>query len=406
MKTTREQLYKEIWAEAITKVAIRYGVSDNGIRKKCKVYNIPTPNNKYWGQLHAGHNPKPMPLPDYTGDENIIFQNTYKPNNPKQKEVSNSQMMPELTPRQDKDRILKVYSSLNVNIQLKNPHPLIIKHQEVIKKAKQEKRLYHELIDIRGFHFYGDDKIINTHSVSEKSLPRLYLFLDALFKAVEDISGKVIVQERYKSIFLLEGCEIEFNNKEKYNQVILPINERKDKYDSGQRHTPSGLLTFIISVKNVKSGGYYPYRWEWKETAKKKLSDMIQEVFSKICEMPYYVEQRRSEYMIELQKQHEEDERRRQNKKRHDNELAQVKDLIQKAELWYLSKKLENFLDSIEIVQLNDEGLDKWINWAREKVKWLDPLNNFEDEILTEDDKSELIETQEKPNKNIYGYWR
>lgn len=70
MAVTREKLYDEIWTDPITKVAIRYGVSDSFLVRICKRLNVPHPPRGYWAKLAAGKaSPRP-PLPDVRpGDE-------------------------------------------------------------------------------------------------------------------------------------------------------------------------------------------------------------------------------------------------------------------------------------------------------------------------------------------------
>ena len=401
--TTRELLYQEIWLEAISKVAAKYGVSDNGLRKKCRKFSIPTPDNKYWGQYHAGHNPKPIPLPNFIGDSKIVFNNTYEQNNlPHKQQVSKKKELLELVPQQEKERILKIYKSLEVKTQLRNPHVLIQKHQEAIKKAKREKHYYQNLIDIHGFHIRGDEPVIDTHSVSEESMPRLYLFLDALFKAVEAIQGKVLVKDRNNTTILLHGCDIELNVKEKYNLTILPINEREDKNDNGRRFSPSGMLILILSTQNIRGSHYCRNTREWKETNKRKLSDMIQDVFSIICELPYYIELQKEEYRIEKEKEYENEKRRQQIRAKHDSEMAKTMKLLQNAELWYLSKRIEKFIIATEEAGHSLEGDNECVDWARRKAIWLDPFDDCSDPILSENDKTSLIETLKGTNRNSY----
>ena len=38
---TREELYEQVWSEAMIRLAPKYGLSDNGLRKICKKLNIP-----------------------------------------------------------------------------------------------------------------------------------------------------------------------------------------------------------------------------------------------------------------------------------------------------------------------------------------------------------------------------
>ncbi|MFV2072527.1 MAG: hypothetical protein ACC742_07730 [Thermoanaerobaculales bacterium] len=61
---SREQLYEEVWAEPVTKVAGRYGVSDVAVAKWCKKLNVPRPGRGYWARKNAGRRVRQMPLPE------------------------------------------------------------------------------------------------------------------------------------------------------------------------------------------------------------------------------------------------------------------------------------------------------------------------------------------------------
>lgn len=63
MSVTREKLYDEIWAEPITKVSKRYGVSDSYLIRILKGLNIPRPPRGYWAMVAADIHPEKPPLP-------------------------------------------------------------------------------------------------------------------------------------------------------------------------------------------------------------------------------------------------------------------------------------------------------------------------------------------------------
>lgn len=50
---TREQLYAQVWAEPMIKVAERYGVSGTYLARVC-VLNVPRPQRGYWQKLTVG----------------------------------------------------------------------------------------------------------------------------------------------------------------------------------------------------------------------------------------------------------------------------------------------------------------------------------------------------------------
>lgn len=60
---TREELYAEVWASPLTKLAKKYGLSDRGLGKVCARMEIPLPGVGYWAKAGAGHEVKQTPLP-------------------------------------------------------------------------------------------------------------------------------------------------------------------------------------------------------------------------------------------------------------------------------------------------------------------------------------------------------
>ena len=51
---SRNDLFERVWAEPIQKVSKDYGLSDVGLAKICRRYNIPIPPRGYWAKKQAG----------------------------------------------------------------------------------------------------------------------------------------------------------------------------------------------------------------------------------------------------------------------------------------------------------------------------------------------------------------
>lgn len=64
MKTvSREELYEQVWARPMTKVAADYGVTGTALKKTCDRHRIPTPERGYWAKLEYGKRVKKEALP-------------------------------------------------------------------------------------------------------------------------------------------------------------------------------------------------------------------------------------------------------------------------------------------------------------------------------------------------------
>ena len=72
---TREELYKEVWSTPMRTLAKKYGLSDQGLGKKCKKHKIPKPPVGYWQKLEHGKKPVKPPLPKEDAQElqEIVF---------------------------------------------------------------------------------------------------------------------------------------------------------------------------------------------------------------------------------------------------------------------------------------------------------------------------------------------
>jgi len=72
----REDLYDLVWSVPMIKLAKRFGLSDQGLAKRCKKHNIPRPPMGYWAKLEHGKRVKKTPLPSNTDQtlEMVKFQ--------------------------------------------------------------------------------------------------------------------------------------------------------------------------------------------------------------------------------------------------------------------------------------------------------------------------------------------
>ena len=52
---TRKELYEQVWETPMIKLAKRYCMSDQALRKICKKNDIPIPSVKYRARKFSGH---------------------------------------------------------------------------------------------------------------------------------------------------------------------------------------------------------------------------------------------------------------------------------------------------------------------------------------------------------------
>jgi hypothetical protein len=65
---SREELYEQVWARPMMKVAADYGITGTALKKACTRHQIPTPEQGYWAKLEHGKPVKKQPLAKLTDD--------------------------------------------------------------------------------------------------------------------------------------------------------------------------------------------------------------------------------------------------------------------------------------------------------------------------------------------------
>ena len=113
---SREALYEEVWTDAVTVVAPRYGLSDVGLVKICKKLGIPVPPRGYWAKLKAGRPTRKVPLP-------ALPAGARDPSGPIP--LSEQEAAMHARVRDALQQTRESQSPVSVPAELVNPHPLV-----------------------------------------------------------------------------------------------------------------------------------------------------------------------------------------------------------------------------------------------------------------------------------------
>lgn len=105
----RAELYREIWAISLSKVAAKYQVPASKLKEACEKANIPLPTNKYWGDLSVGKPVTPIPLPDSSLTElTVVFKVREKEHQSQAEKMPTKESLPDVraqaTPQLPKHR--------------------------------------------------------------------------------------------------------------------------------------------------------------------------------------------------------------------------------------------------------------------------------------------------------------
>ena len=386
LRYERVKLYEEVWAEAVTSVAKRYGISDVALRKICRKLAVPLPPLGYWAKIAAGKKLPTPSLPKHSGPAEIVRQ-PYESDEPVEPDPEHLVTRREFEARPE-NRIVVAET-------LDKPHALIAATERAFRKPKHRNLGNQPMTEQRALAI----------SVSEASLPRALRIMDALVKAL-DARGMPLriepdekrrtcltVQGQVLAIRLVENTsrtEREPTEKERqaikqYGHTYLP-----DRYS--YQHT--GALKLGIT------GHYYDELQKVVADGKhQRVEQFLNEFVVKV--EAEAVRRKRHEEHLQRQRLRWEEEARLQEEhdEKQQKEMERLKALEAEVHNWKRAEGIRAYVATVETNAAREGGsialeseLGQWIAWARQKADWLDPILNPECPVLDEDECSVLEE--------------
>ncbi len=363
---TRKELYDLVWSKSLLSLSKKYQISDNGLRKICKRMDIPIPTKGYWQKPEyiKQKNKKKLPL-KYAGKNEITL---IRQNNEGKETLLAAQI-----------RIRKEIEStpnlpLKVPDKLTKPYHLVKEAGESLRDETQCFNPYRGIIASR--------KGILNIRVSRSNIGRALKFMDTLIKLLQ-ARGHDIKNEYGKTYAVVFGGDIEISLKEKL------------KFDTNPKHgirdySAAGLLTFKIE-------GWHDRVWvDGKHLIEDKLSSIVAKL--------EVIGKERQEYRLKneaIRKTQEEKERiEREIKERKESEFQSFRNLLIQANLLHKANVLRQYVMTVESYAEQkgekSEELNSWVNWAMNKIAWIDPLINQDDPILDDSYKKILYKEIEQ----------
>jgi len=356
----RVKLYNEVWAEPVTTVAKRYGVSDVAIHKLCKRLEVPVPPPGYWAKVKAGKKidkPALLQLSDpkkiigkrrILDSKDTLIQDTL---NEKGRPISTNEQLQVLC------------ANITVKKHLVNPHPLVFVAGEYLKERKNTGNstwLYtsREMLDM---------------TISRNQLERSLRIYDALIKALEELGFAVLPNKTIKS----KWGRID-------NGTFVQIG---DQFLKIKLIESSGKLTLNIDE-------YWANRKNWSDGKRKTLE---QQLGNFILSLVKTAEEKQVRHEIEEQQEQrriQEEKRRQELQEIREMEIKRFQALETAADEWQRAQNIERYIEAVKadmekqpLDNEKGEQLEEWIQWAKGKVDWLNPLKNKVDLILGKRDQ-------------------
>ncbi len=374
MQVSREELYEQVWSEPMTTLAARYGLSDVGLRKKCKKLSIPLPPQGYFlrdERRRQKANRTPLPA----GNESVSIYPTPTDNFPP----------PFFDPEQYKEAEARIAfeklpeNRIEVRDRLTSPHPLIEKTRALRENSSRQRAE-------RGRRDPCADAGLSI-SVSKQHLPRALRIMDALLKALESRGFKVAVapmmykSDRCATRATVLGVDLEFELKERFKQVENepPKEDKKSSWPSSYSKydlIPSGRFFLTITSYIGENS-----RRAWSDGAKHKVEDCLNDFIIWLMKGAVIDRAR------DLKRAHEENERielirrREEEARKQEEEKKRIQALISEAQSWKQSQLIREFIEAVRTKGIEkygqiaaDSDLEKWIKWANQVADRIDPL--------------------------------
>ena len=348
----RSELYDQVWTEPIRKLAPRYGVSDVALAKMCRRLGIPLPGVGHWTKVACGHHIERPSLPPATSEqpEEVVVEYS----EPRVRAGIDSGPIPVVT----------------VVDQLRNPHPLVLKTQTLVKASGKDPdgRFY---VRSRG----GLDAIVGPSSLS-----RALKIMDAILNYLEKSGYEVGVAKArpFSTYVAIRNRRVAFQLREGVLRTKRPPTE-KDPYPYPAFDSqPNG--TFTLEIKEYLDGE----RKVWRDGERRLLEEQLGSFIVGLNRAAAYLEAQHERFVEAERERQAEQVRREELETRRREEQRRVDELMQQLSSWQKSEALRAFVAATQAAALERDGpiqegsaLDNWIKWALSVADRFDPLQSL-----------------------------
>lgn len=369
----RALLFEEVWAEPVSTVAPRYGVSDVGLKKLCARLQIPTPARGHWAKVKAGRGiPPKSKLKTYKGNPRYLLKPVApQPSRPVELEVVDERLTALLAYEQDPaNRIV-------VPARVTRWNPLVAATRDAFRA---------EYKDGRGMPLPGGKSF--DISVSLEQRVRALRVANTLVRALEKRGFKLVPGKHHIEVelfgVLLSLCFFESSRRSDY----VPTEQERATKARGEwshwpryKYTPSGRL-------EVRCNGGYG------GSVKDGVHQLVEEQLNKLIIL--MAKHAISILRFREESAHAEEVRltlRREalaQQAVQDAEKQKLESLKVTAVRWQQAQAIRDYLGALERTAVSSsEELSRaqkdYLTWAHAKADWLDPLVAALDPILDQD---------------------
>jgi hypothetical protein len=374
MQLTRRQIYDLVWGKPLNKIAADLGLSDQGLAKACRRFDIAVPPLGYWQKLAYG---KPVRQPaldceQFTEDVEVQITPGVKMRPQRAASPPAAKKIVELE---------DVQRSEPRTSEPQKSHPVISEvSQEFRSKKRSDDTVY---INVGPFTIHTSpgqsDRVVDILSMFLVFTSSLGVNLKK-----EGTSWKLYASEESIDIKISEGYDriphiptaTELRESRMYSWKAIP------EFDS----VHSGELK--LSITNA---GHLGVRLNWSDGKRQRLENIIESFTEGVVAAGSAMRARRlerEEWARQAEIRAQEDVRRRRVEEIQRVRLAAAK---QQAGKYEEAQALRAYLDVViersSSLPLEDrESVDAWIDWAKQTIHDLDPLSRGLPRLMSDDE--------------------
>jgi hypothetical protein len=369
-RVTRAQLYDSVWSRPMRDIARDLGISDVGLAKLCRRHSIPTPERGHWAKPKHGKRVERRPLPTLEpGDAELIE-------------------LPPLLVSGQSASIPKEVIGIEVQPELKDPHPLVERTEASLRGARADE---HGRVTPRA------QRALPV-TVAPSSVDRAMRVLDALVKTLESrghLVGRTVLdgRDRLAATVSHETVGIEFSEEldREVRELTRAEQAEKAKYpwlhSSVQyRRFPSGRLSLRIDHADTLG-----LRKHWADGSRQRVERCLDAFVLQLERFAEAIKRQRAE-RGEAERRRRAWEMERYEKLRQiGEEEERVRTLERQAEQWRKSQEVRQFIEAVRVAgSSGSDGvpqgsdLQRWLEWASAHADRMDPLVKSPPSILDE----------------------
>ena len=342
IKVQRETLYKEVWEEPMSKLAVRYNVSDVALAKVCRKLNVPVPPRGYWARVQHGQRITRPKLPKL--QDGVPRETTISP------VLVRSRAVPEVVVKQQE---FEADPSHRISIDpSRELHPLVRRTRAILNGRGLES---------------AKDVPLAVH-VGRSSRERALSLLSTVLYAFEERGFRVEVRSgtNRESFVIINDEPLQFSLNEETRKTDARLNARSEKEVDAERATGTRL---VFRIHAYWAQGY---RKTWADGARRSLEEQLNDMMPALVELSAVIRKERLESERRTAEIHEEFRQReleRVRRQQIDSDLQNWRTAVD------LRSLIAEVLRRASNEQKNMPEVARWIKWATWVASGNDPLN-------------------------------